>query len=202
MKIINTEVFGLESALVAAGYPMQVKLFDNNAVDIPALVKKRSRLGRMPIGTGNDCFLKGIIVKADINYTQYWSMQFQRYHFADIVSSQSKMHRIVQMGITEENTNGWVDDTIMDIVNNYIADYKKAVENCRDEEAHQVFRSIMANIPMGLMLWMQITANYLQLKTIYKQRINGDAKKLPDDWGIFCAWCESLPYFKELCLGE
>ena len=207
MKIINLEIMGLRSALVAAGYPMQVELFNPEEDKIPYvevrdLVKKRARLGSMNIGSGNDCFLKGIIVKADINYTQYWSMQFQRYHFADIVSSQSKMHRITRMGVSEKNTNGYVDNAVMVAVNNYIARYNEAKRNLDDELAQEMFLYIMANVPMGLTLWMQITANYLQLKTIYSQRVNGDAKRLPEDWGVFCKWCEQLPFFMELCFGE
>jgi len=41
---------------------------------------------------------------------------------------------------------------------------------------------------------MRITTNYLQLKTIYRQRKN---HKLPE-WRIFCDWILSLPEFKEL----
>jgi hypothetical protein len=42
---------------------------------------------------------------------------------------------------------------------------------------------------MGFELWMGISTNYLQLKTIYNQRKH---HKL-EDWKIFCNWIESLP---------
>lgn len=47
----------------------------------------------------------------------------------------------------------------------------------------------------GFEMWMTISTNYLQLKTIYSQRKN---HKLKEDWGAFCKWCEELPMFLEL----
>ena len=44
-------------------------------------------------------------------------------------------------------------------------------------------------LPMGYELWAGISTNYLQLKTIYKQR---RWHKL-DDWREFCAFIEGLP---------
>jgi len=33
-----------------------------------------------------------------------------------------------------------------------------------------VFQNIIANLPSGYLKWMGVSTNYLQLKTIYKQR--------------------------------
>lgn len=206
MQITNVEMVGLHSALKAAGYPMLVdyekgaKISLDDVEQLKIAVERGRRLGTVPTGTGHDSFLKGIVVLADVNYTQYWSMQFQRYHFADIVSSQSKMHRIVQMGVSDKNTNGYVDNAVMVAVNNYITRFKAATQAGDRELAHEMFLYVISNVPMGFMLWMRVKMNYLQLKTMYQQRINGDAVKLPDDWGVFCRWCESLPLFTELCI--
>jgi hypothetical protein len=64
---------------------------------------------------------------------------------------------------------------------------------------HEVFMRIVSNTPMGLEQTMRISTNYLQLRTIYEQRKN---HKLKDDWGVFCDWCETLPYFKEFCIKK
>ena len=37
------------------------------------------------------------------------------------------------------------------------------------------------------------------LKSLYKQRKNHTLK---EDWGAFCGWIETLPYAKELIIGE
>lgn len=210
MEIKNVQIFGLKESLIAAGLPKaanyeeymakQVKAVDT-AMD-KSIINLGTKLGNAPIGSGHDCFLKGIKVQADVKYTQYWSMQFQRYHFADIISSQSKMHRIIEMGLNEDNTNEYVHPTIREIVNKSIYLYNSALLNGHKEAAYKHFLNIMANIPMGFMLWMRIDLNYLQLKTIYAQRRYSDAKRLPDDWGVFCDWCETLPLFKELCIDK
>jgi hypothetical protein len=51
---------------------------------------------------------------------------------------------------------------------------------------------------MGYELWMGISTNYLQLKTIYFQRRN---HKL-DEWKYFCKWIEKLPMFNNLILKK
>jgi hypothetical protein len=205
MEFKNVRVYGLKESMIASGLPKAVntekhdKLMEDiiPATDVSKVESRCTKLGNVPVGTGHDCFLKGIKVQVDVKYTQYWSMQFQRYHFADIISSQSKMHRIIEMGLTEENTNGYVSKKVIDFVNDLINAYK-ITSNHEDKKI--LFKRIMANIPMGFMLWMRIDLNYLQLKTIYKQRVNSDAKKIDEDWGHFCEWCLTLPMFKELCI--
>ena len=132
-KIFNVKVYGMEESLKASGYPMESEtigenkdgLFfcggDEGAVetcfesfdDRGKALERGKKLGTAPTGSGHDNFLKGIIVQFDMEYTQYLTPQFQRYHFADIVSSQSKMHRITQMNI-EESCNEYVDKRTID----------------------------------------------------------------------------------------
>jgi len=122
MRIFNDRVYGLETSIVASGYPMRdvVKEFT------PVLLVKDSirarKLGRSKSNSGHDCYLKGIVVQADIEFPLYWLKQFQRYHFVDIVSSQSTMHRILSMNI-KEHCNKWVDEEVIDIVNKWITLY-------------------------------------------------------------------------------
>jgi len=209
LRIKNVRIYGLAESLVASGYPKSVGnvptfhrdefIFSGETgLDLESKHFIRgTKLGKAKIGSGHDCYLKGIIVQADVFYTQYWSMHFQRYHFADIVSSQSKMHKIIEMGVNVNNSYN-VLPSIIEIINNMIADFKATTDQ---EEKTRIFKQIMANMPMGLQLWMRITLNYLQLKTIYNQRYSSDANRL-EDWAIFCEWCESLPYFRELCLSS
>ena len=174
MKITNTQVYGIEESVKASGYPM---MKDNLSY------YRMSRLGKCKPGTGHDCAHKGIIVQADVTASQAWWLQFQRYHFADIVSSESKMHKITEMD-TEKQCNQWVYGRTIELVESLVKAYRK----------DQIkFDELIANVPMGLMLKARITTNYLQLKTIYLQRKN---HKL-EEWTTFCDWILGLPYFKE-----
>ena len=43
-----------------------------------------------------------------------------------------------------------------------------------------------------------MTTNYQQLKTMYYQRRYHKLK----EWRVFCEWCEGLPEFKNIVLGN
>ena len=209
LEIKSYEVYGLEEAVIDSGLPMSLqepKYNENRAI----------KLGSVPSGTGHDNFLKGIVVRAKIKYPLYWTKQFQRYHFADIISSQSTMHRITKMNM-ESQCNEYVMPKIIKIVNNLIKSYNTMLKNnkeyitidldgnIQEDKANlkvfnkeELYHMIVSNCPCGLEMEMGIITNYLQLKTIYLQRRHHKLK----DWHVFCDWCETLPKFKEFCLKE
>jgi hypothetical protein len=193
MKIENTEVFGLERSIQASGFPMQKKDYSE---------KRAVRLGSCNPGTGHDCFLKGIIVQADITAPQYWWLQWQRYHFynggerdplTDIISSESKMHRILKMDIAEQ-CNEYVDKTIKDYLKELIAIYNDKYLSMSDVDKSVFYQRIIANCPMGLFLKVAIVTNYLQIKSMYLQR---QGHKLVE-WKYFRDWANELPMFNQL----
>jgi len=200
-EISGTKVYGLAESLVAAGLPKDTGIIedffkkqDDIYHDYNCEIRAE-KLGNVPIGSGHDCFLKGIIVQMNIRYPQYFSLQFQRYHFHDIISSQSKMHKILTFNI-DKQCNEYTDIRAIELLQECIQQYKKAASI---EAKNHLFKRILANTPMGFELTMRVSTNYLQLKTIYSQRVNSDAKRM-DEWRIFCNWCESLPYFKQFVL--
>ena len=183
LTIGNVEIMGLDNAIVASGYPK------NFAADYN--LERAKKLGSAKSGSGHDCFLKGIVVSFDVVYPEYWSPQFQRYHFADIVSSQSKMHMIMQFDIASQ-CNKYVNPIIVRIINYLKEQYRLATT---PEKKYFYFMCVISNLPMGFEKKMRLVTNYLQLKTIYQQRKN---HKLKEDWGAFCDWILSLPKFIEL----
>ena len=190
--ILNDRVYGLEESMVASTYPMAVKTEDWTFDVVEATHKEyiiARKLAKAKSGSAHDCFLKGVVVQADITAPQYWWLQFGRYHFADIVSSQSKMHRLTKMDI-DTQCNGYVHKDMINILKIMIADYN-------NEPTKEKFQQITASTPMGLMLTARVTMNYLQIKSMYFQR---KSHKL-EEWKVFCTWAESLPYFKDLVLN-
>ncbi len=183
MNIINVNVYGHEQALKASGYPKST-----NPLETEPSFYRAKLLASCKPGTEHDCFLKGIIVQFDILGPLYWWPQFQRYHFADIVSSQSKMHCLHKFKL-EEMCNEWVDSRIIEIA-------KEHIEHYNNEKSKENFMKMISNIPTGFKLFARVVTNYLQLKTIYLQRKN---HKLPE-WETFCSWIRALPY-SELIIG-
>lgn len=210
MNISSTRVYGLEESVYASGYPMLAKppteeQFKQDIIDIFTLqgeckyegtnifdksphFKRAKKLAKAKSGSGHDCFLKGIIVQYDCHAPQYFWQQWQRYHFHDIVSSQSKMHCITKMDIDDcvmHSTAYMARECAKDAINLYKAE-EFDVDEC------------LSNIPLGLEYTARVTSNYLQLKSIYKQRKTHRSKQ----WKEFCNWIETLPYAKEFILGE
>ena len=185
MKITNTEVYGLESSLIASGFPMRVE-FDSEE-QIETSIKRGIKLGNSKSGSGHNCFLKGIVVNFEIEYAMYWTPQLQRYHFIDFISSSSSMHK-GKLGI---KFNEYVDDVVKDVVNRKIFIYN-------ENPTELNFMKMISNFPQGQLKFAGMTTNYLQIQSIYRQRAK--FHKL-EDWHIFCAWAETLPKFVELCLS-
>jgi hypothetical protein len=216
LEIKNTEVVGLERSLQAAGNPMSIGEIDTyggnyTLHDYDPLtpdVKRGIKLGSTPIGSGHDNFLSGIDVYYDIKYSLYWTTEFQRYHFNQIISSQSKMHKLTSMGMKVEFPsmfNKYVRKEVIDWVQSAIAEYSrlelgwnKSIYDTEEDwknAKYETFMTIISNLPAGFEQWMTIKTNYLQLKTMYYQR---KGHKLQEDWWAFCEWCLTLPYFSKL----
>lgn len=190
MEIKNTKVYGLEEAIIASHYPMSIDEFLDYGSVKESDLKRAKKLGSAAARSGHDTFLKGILLSTDITAPQYFWQQFQRYHFWDFVSSQSKMHSITQINL-EKRCNKYVDQRVITILKQYIEDYKQS-------PTQEGFQRVLSNVPMGLELTARITTNYLQLKTIYSQRKNHRL----GEWHFFCEWCENLPNFIELTQNE
>ncbi len=156
-------------------------------------------LGSSKGASGHDNFLKGIIVQFDVKYPQYWTPEAQRYHWLDIVSSQSKMHRLTTAASSDEfysMFNKYVDKESIERVKSYI-DYwnGKGLQTGKIEDKYYYFMKALSNLPMGYEMWETLSTNYLQLKTIYNQR---KGHKLKEDWGAFIEMCNNLPEFLTL----
>ena len=191
-RIFNVEVYGLQESVKASGYPMMTYLESQEGDRMLARAKK---LGNAKSGSGHDSYLKGIIVQFDWRTPVFLQPQIQRYHFIDIISSQSAMHRITaREEFKYEDFGTYINPVILTEMNRYLESYNKATIQ---EEKTYYWRKIIENLPQSYLKTARYTTNYLQLKTMYNQRKN---HKL-DEWKEFCDWCETLPYFKEFCLG-
>lgn len=153
MRIFNVEISGVERSMIASGYPMESKevkmyddwinggamlIYDNHDKTvnlyngdgkleiIKVMSPTISKLANAKPGSGHDCFLKGINVSFDISYPVYWSPQLQRYHYLDIVSSTSAMHRLTKLELSEFISET-VEPEIISVVSNMIHIYNKAL---------------------------------------------------------------------------
>ena len=177
-------VYGLEESIRASKYPMAIDV--NKCTS--EVAKRTSSLANAPRGTGHDNWLKGVVVQFDLKMTCKMSVELERYHFIDFVSSQSTMHRITQFNLDEAYID-YVDKRVIEIMKEKVAEYN-TIEDKTCEQAKELYLEILYSNPCGMQLTARMTTNYQQLKTMYYQR---KTHRLPE-WNAFCEWIESLPH--------
>ena len=222
LQIHNVQVYNLTEALIASGNAMRTELIDVESLTEEYLSSVKEELPQ-PKGLvdeinkgmkrcikltqaglkGVSChsnYLTGILVSFDVIYPCYWSPESQRYHWFNIVTSSSKMHRLCKMR-GEEYFNKYTDKRSIAILQEKIDKYNSIEDNTWtvDSPKYIAFMEMLSSCPQGLELFEHVTTNYKQLQTIYAQRKN---HKLLEDWGPFCKMIEELPYAKELIIGN
>lgn len=202
LEISNVKVYDLRESIIASGNAMRIEPVPYSDEEFEKGLKRMKRLVHSSLSTNVHCHdnaLTGIRVSFDVKYPQYWSLEFQRYHFADIVTSSSKMHRLCKMNIANA-CNKYVSDETIEQMEKLVDRYNYAVEKDAEEGIiYENFMKMISNCPMGLELFERVSTNYKQLQTIYYQRKN---HRLKEDWGAFCKMIEELPYFEELIKGQ
>ena len=191
LQIDNWKVYDLKESVIACRNAMRITPAQITDEEFNASMPRAIILANSPSGSGHQTFLSGIRVSFDIKYPNYISPELQRYHWIDIVSSSSKMHRLSSMDM----------DTCF---NKYVTDESKEqmkilVKKFNDTKSYEDFMVMLSNCPQGIELFMRVSTSYLQIRTIVHQRYN---HKLREDWGAFIDFARDLPYAREFIFGE
>lgn len=177
--VTNAAMYGFDEAIIASGYPMKAKVSDILTV-YPTDVTRAARLSNVPTGTGHDNFLSGIVVQFNLNASIKMWTEFERYHFAQIVSSQSTIHCLSKMSLYDPSRfNEYTDSNVIFRLYTLQEEYNKTHKK-------EDLLKLLYSCPVGLKLTAMVTTNMLQLKTMYQQRKN---HTLPE-WNEFCKWYE------------
>lgn len=196
VEITNIDVYDLEKSVIACRnamrtdpvYPLKISngkpIYESKEWEDS--LRRAISLAKSPSNSGHPNFLTGIRVSFDIVYPNYFSPELQRYHWIDIVTSSSKMHRVGEI-VNKESFNKYVKKEVIDIVQDLA---NRFLENPTYENRIK----LLSNCPMGIELFMRVSTNYMQLRNIYHQRKN---HRLIEDWGAFCNMIQRLPFFEE-----
>jgi len=203
LEINTLEVAGLESAMLGMRNPMNSwkkadtvdgVIGENDMVLATKLVKAGSEHAK---------FLRQIHVWMNVNMPRYWWSEFDTYKY-NTKNSCSTMHKLVAgkeitLDMFEYDR---LDEDVMKVVvkklNRLRKHYKdnKLIGNV-DGMDYWLIRAKQV-LPEGYLQLRTVDTNYAELMNIYHQRKN---HRLEREWQrTFCRWCESLPYFKELCI--
>lgn len=201
LTITNVKVYDLRECVIASGNAMRTEPCEYSDDEFIKGIKRCQKLVQTGRDSGISChsnFLTGIRVSFDVKYPQYWTPEFQRYHFADIVTSSSKMHRLLQMDL-DKSCNEYVTEETKANLRKYIDEYNNVLNKDHDiTKLEGAWMKVLSNTPLGLELFMRVSTNYKQLQTMYFQRRYHKLR----EWHIFCKMIEDLPYFRQFILGR
>ena len=175
---------------------------ENVAIHIDKQLKKFGKyyrrgkaLGLVKPGSGHNSMFKGVTFNMVIDFPLYWLKEYQRYHFTDIISSQSTMHKILEFNLDDMFTDE-VDPRAIEIIKDLKEQYN--LEQDKDKKK-AIWRRLINTLPDGFHMSMGITMNYLQAISIVGQRKNHKLSEWRDD---FVPFLLDLPLFKTFMIKD
>ena len=228
IKFENTGVVGWEHAIRGMRNPLNSwdksdsefnreprNYFDEN--DMPCTDLRRFIIGENDLnlmqrlrsaGTDHRKFLRMIVVYVDITAPLYWWKEFDTYKVGTVANSCSTMHKIhaKEFTLDDFSTEHLTDVFSIDNATNPLNVIEHTIfclNFCRDlyikKKDKKYWWQMIQLLPSSYNQKRTVLFNYEVLNNIYKSRKN---HKL-DEWSIgFMNWIRSLPYAKELIIGE
>ena len=202
IRITNISVMNFENAMRGARNPMNSwarmdSYYDEegNFVLGENDLSLASRLAKA--GSDHRKFVRQIIVSLDISAPFYWWKEFDTYKVGTVANSCSTMHKIQAKEFAREDFScekmSEEGLAVLDSVIAFMERERLAFIETKDK-AH--WHNMIQMLPTSYNQLRTVTLNYEVLINIYKAR---RYHKL-DEWKIFCAEIEKLPYAKELIM--
>lgn len=232
MKITTLEVAGLESAIKGMRLPMMSRdrsdsfmcdyrmcnpdccnkcepfyncIFRN---DKPHFVIGENDMDLckrlVKAGSEHAKFLRMIQVWADVDMPRYMWQELDCYKFG-VKNSESTMHRLLnnQKPISLDMFVYCVEDEkLMKHIIEHLDRLRIKYLECKENQDYRNYLLLRAKrlLPEGFLQMRTWNTNYAELRNIYHQRKN---HRLKEEWqDVFIGWIKTLPYVKELIIGE
>lgn len=223
IKFENTEVFGWEAAIRGMRNPLNswdksdsewewVGVTVNGDAEALDYIIGKNDLNLMKslrsAGTDHRKFLRMIVVYVDITAPLYWWKEFDTYKVGTVANSCSTMHKIADKEFTLDDFSHdkLTDAYCLSNANNPINALEHTIEclnfyrkSFNETKCKKYWWQMIQLLPSSYNQKRTVLLNYEVLNNIYKSRKN---HKL-DEWSVgFMNWIKSLPYAKELIIGE
>lgn len=222
IKLEKTDVMNFENAIRGARNPMnswdrsdsyfanytdasgmkykQIDFYDGITTDWITLGENDLGLAKKLVKAGSDHrkFLRQIFVSVDITAPLYWWKEYDTYKVATVANSCSTMHKIHAKEFTLDDFSiEHLAGSSMFMMDEMIEHLNWARNSYIKTNDKKYWWQMIQLLPNSYNQLRTCTLNYETLLNIYHARKH---HKL-DEWHIMCDWIESLPYFKEMCLG-
>ncbi len=150
-------------------------------------------------GSDHRKYIRQILVSVDITAPIYWWKEYDTYKVATVANSTSTMHKIHSKPFElEDFSHDHMTEGTLAFMETVVAEMEKIrlryIENKKKEDWYDLIQLL----PSSYNQMRTCTLNYETLINIYFAR---RSHKL-EEWHDFCRWIETLPYAKELIIGE
>lgn len=160
-------------------------------------LKRAKMLASAGGGESHDCFLCGILISMNISAPKKWWEEFQRYHFNEIVSATSTMHKAGPIIIQPDLSNAFEPSVLEEPeIKAFIE--RKAAEYEQNKDSKKWLDSLRFCLPLGTIQTAHVISNYRSMKTMCHQRKNHPL----EEWREFVKWARNLPLAEELIFSH
>ncbi len=204
IRLERTNVMNLENALRGARNPMNSWQRMDSGYDGDG----DYRLGPNDLGlavrlrrAGSDHrkFMRQIFVSVDITAPLYWWKEYDTYKVATVANSTSTMHRIHAKPFElDDFSHDHLTDRGLGILEGIVKELEEIRLRYVADKRKEDWYDLIQLLPSSYEQLRTCTLNYETLVNIYYARKD---HKL-EEWHGFCRWVETLPYGRELILGE
>ena len=202
IKIERTSVMNFENAMRGARNPLNSwDRMDSHTESDGTFVFGENDLALAKrlctAGSDHRKFIRQIFVSVDLTAPIYWWKEFDTYKVGTTANSTSTMHKIHAKPFEAADfscermlpaARASLDQTI-----ETLEKLRLAYIETKDKD---LWYSIIQLLPSSYNQMRTCTMTYENLVNMYFAR---RSHKL-DEWHVYCAWIEQLPYFKELFL--
>ena len=204
IKLERTSVMNLENAMRGARNPMNSWGRMDSGYDAdgsyrlgPNDLDLAKRLRRA--GSDHRKFIRQIFVSVDITAPLYWWKEYVTYTVGTVANSTSTMHKIHSKPFElEDFSHDHLTERGLLSLQRTIGDLEEIRLRFVQDKKKEDWYDMIQLLPTSYNQMRTCTLNYETLVNIYYARKN---HKL-EEWHTFCRWIETLPYARELILGE
>ena len=150
-------------------------------------------------GSDHRKYMRQIFVSVDITAPLYWWKEYDTYKVATVANSTSTMHKIHSKPFSREDfSHDHMTEEALAALDRMIEVLEQLRLSFVETKEKDAWYSMIQLLPESYQQLRTCSFNYETLVHIYFSRRD---HKLAE-WHTFCDWITSLPYAKELILGE
>lgn len=200
----RTSVMNLENAMRGARNPMNSwnrmdSFFDENGNYVLGENDLGLAMRLRKAGSDHRKFIRQIFVSVDITAPLYWWKEYDTYKVATVANSTSTMHKIHSKPFSlDDFSHDHMSEGALLVMQTMVDELEKIRLRYMETKDKSDWYDMIQLLPSSYNQMRTCTFNYETLVNIYYARRN---HKLAE-WHEFCDWIHTLPYAKELIIGE